>query len=95
MRLWAAGEDLAGDRRATDGLASYKKSQALKVFRKPLHTGKVGRPRLVLPAGVMIARVKKRCQRRRVVEVIRDVVVGVEAEVISRVIGTQRSLCGR
>ncbi len=78
----------------TDGLASYK-SQALKVFRKPLHTGKVGRPRLVVPAGVMIARVKKRCQRRRVVEVIRDVVVGVEAEVISRVIGTQRSLCGR
>ena len=40
----------------------------------------------------MIARVKKRCQRRRVVEVIRDVVVGVEAEVISRVIGTQRSI---
>jgi hypothetical protein len=78
----------------TDGLASYK-SQALKVFRKPLRTGKVGRPRLVVPAGVMIARVKKRCQRRRVVEVIRDVVVGVEAEVISRVIGTQRSLCGR
>lgn len=32
----------------TDGLASYKKSQALKVFRKPLRTGKVGRPRLVL-----------------------------------------------
>ena len=75
----------------TDGLSSYK-SQALKVFRKPLHTGKVGRPRLVLPAGVMIARVKKRCQRRRVVEVIRDVVVGVEAEVISRLIGTQRSI---
>jgi hypothetical protein len=40
----------------------------------------------------MIARVKKRCQRKRVVEVIREVVVGAEAEVISRVIGTQRSL---
>jgi hypothetical protein len=38
----------------------------------------------------MIARVKKRYQRRRVVEVIRRVVVGCEAEVISRVIGTQR-----
>ena len=75
----------------TDGLSSYK-SQALKVFRKPLHSGKVGRPRLVLPAGVMIARVKKRYQRRRVVEVIRDVVVGVEAEVICRLIGTQRSI---
>lgn len=75
----------------TDGLSSYK-SQALKVFREPLHTGKVGRRRLVLPAGVMIARVKKRRQRRRVVEVIRDVVVGAEAEVISRVIGTGRSI---
>src|ERR687889_1543510 len=75
----------------TDGLSSYK-SQALKVFRKPLHTGKVGRPRLVLPAGVMIARVKKRCQRRRGVGVFRDFGLGVEAEVISRLIGTQRSI---
>ncbi len=75
----------------TDGLASYK-SQALKVFREPLHTGKVGRPKLVLPTGVMIARVKKRCQRKRVVEVTRNVVVGVQAEVICRVIGTQRSM---
>lgn len=75
----------------TDGLASYK-TQAMKVFRKPLHTGHVGRPKLVLAAGVMIARVKKRCQRRRVVEVLRSVVVGSEAEVISRVIGTQRSM---
>jgi transposase-like protein len=75
----------------TDGLSSYK-SQALKLFRKPLHSGKVGRPRLVLPAGVMIARVIKRYQRRRVAEVIRRVVVGSEAEVISRLIGTQRSI---
>lgn len=75
----------------TDGLASYA-SQALHVFRKPLRTGKVARPRVVLPATVMIARVKKRYQRRRVVEVIRRVVVGCEAEVISRVIGTQRSI---
>jgi len=74
----------------TDRLSSYK-SQALKLFRKPLHSGKVGRPRLVVPAGVMIARVIKRYQRRRVVEVIRRV-VGSEAEVISRVIGTQRSI---
>jgi len=75
----------------TDGFASYK-SQALKLFREPLRTGKVGRPRLVLPGGVMIARVIKRYQRRRVVEVIRHVVAGTEAEVISRVIGTQRSI---
>src|SRR5215203_4829550 len=75
----------------SDGLASYL-SQALHVFREPLHTGKVGRPRLVLAAGVMIARVIKRHERPRVVEVLRRVVVGREAEVISRVIGTQRSI---
>jgi hypothetical protein len=40
----------------------------------------------------MIARVIKRYQRRRVVEVIRHVVVGAEAEVISRVIATQHSI---
>ena len=71
----------------TDGLSSYKR-QALKFFRDALHTGKVGRPRLVLGAGVMIARVIKRYQRRRVVEVMRRVVTGSEAEVISRVIAT-------
>ena len=75
----------------TDGLASYR-SQALKVFRKALHTGKVGRPKLALAEGLMIARVLKRYQRRRVVEVLRDVIVGSQAAVISRVIGTQRSI---
>ena len=75
----------------TDGLASYA-SQALHVFREPLSTGKVGRPRLVLARDVMIAQVIKRHERRRVVEVLRRVVVGSEAEVISRVIGTQRSI---
>jgi hypothetical protein len=35
----------------TDGLSSYK-SQALKLFREALHTGKGGRPRLVLGTGV-------------------------------------------
>ena len=75
----------------TDGLASYK-SQALKVFRETLHTGKVGRPKLALAEGIMIARVLKRYQRRRVVEVLRHVIVGSQAAVISRVIGTQRSI---
>src|SRR5215218_9134661 len=62
----------------TDGLASYK-SQALKIFRKALHTGKVGRPKLALAEGIMIARVLKRYQRRRVVEVLRQVIVGSQA----------------
>jgi hypothetical protein len=47
----------------TDGLASYK-SQALKVFRKPLHSGKVGCPRLMLAEGVMMVRLIKRRQRK-------------------------------
>jgi transposase-like protein len=75
----------------TDGLASYK-GQALRIFREPLHTGKVGRPKLVLAEGVMVARVKKRCRRRRVVEVIREVIVGARAEAICRVIASQRSM---
>lgn len=75
----------------TDGLSSYA-SQALKLFRKPLYTGRMGHPRLILPEGVMIARVVKRYQRRRVAEVLRRVVVGSQAEVISRLIGTQRSM---
>jgi hypothetical protein len=93
-RLWLGGDisrPVEHILMVTDGLASYK-SQAQKVFRRPLRTGKVGRPRLVLAEGVMVARVIKRCQRKRVVEVVREVLCGAKAEVISRVIGTQRSL---
>ena len=75
----------------TDGLSSYK-SQALAVFRDPVRTGKVGRPKLALVEGVMIAQLKKRCQRKRVVEVVRKVVVGAQAEVTCRVIASQRSM---
>jgi hypothetical protein len=75
----------------TDGLSSYK-SQALKIFREPIRTGKVGRPKLMLAAGVMVARVIKRYRRKRVLEVVREVVQGAQAAVISRVIGTQRSM---
>jgi hypothetical protein len=75
----------------TDGLSSYK-SQALRVFRRALYTGKVGRPRLMLAEGVMVARVKKRCQSKRVIGVVREIVHGEQAKVISRVIATQRSM---
>ena len=74
----------------TDGLASYAR-QALHVFREPLHNGKVGRPRLVLATTVMVARIKKRYERGRVVEVIREVVRGAEAAVRSRIEQTQCS----
>ncbi len=75
----------------TDGLSSYAR-QALKLFREPLHTGRRGRPQLLLAEGLMIARVKKRYQRRQVVEVVREVVRGAEGAVHSRIQQTQRSV---
>ena len=45
----------------------------------------------MLAAGVMVARVIKRYRRKRVVEVVREVVQGAQAA-ICRVIGTQRSM---
>ena len=65
-------EDFAANRWARQ----LHQSQALKVFRKsPVRTGKIGRPKLVLPAEIMIARVIKRYRQRRVVEAIRRVVL--------------------
>jgi hypothetical protein len=72
----------------TDGLASYAK-QALGIFREAWRTGRVGRPRLILPEGVMIAKVVKRYARRRVVEVLRSVVRGTEEAVVARIVATQ------
>ena len=66
--------------------------QALLIFREALRTGRVGRPRLILPEGVMVARVKKRYERRRVVEVVREVVRGAEGAVQERLMETQRSI---
>ena len=75
----------------TDGLACYAK-QALLIFREARRTGRVGRPRLILPEEVMVAKVKKRYERRRVVEVLREVVTGAEAAVQERLMATQRSI---
>ena len=72
----------------TDGLAAYPK-QALKVLREPLCTGKPGRPRLLLPEGVMVAQAIKRHARRRVIGVLRRIVCGTEAEVQARLRSTQ------
>ncbi len=74
----------------TDGLASYPK-QAIHLFREPLRTGKVGRPRLILPEGVMIAQVIKRYAKRRVVGVVRRVVTGISEAVAARLRATQGS----
>jgi transposase-like protein len=75
----------------TDGLAAYPR-QALKVFSKPLRTGKRGRPRLLLPEGLMVAQAIKRYARRRVIGVLRRVVVrGTEEAVDARLVCTQGS----
>jgi hypothetical protein len=74
----------------TVGLSRYAK-QALSVLREPLRTGKRGRPRLLLPEGLMIALVIKRYARRRVIGVVRRVVRGTEEAVYSRLASTQES----
>ena len=45
----------------------------------------------MLAGGVMVARIKKRYERRQVVEVVRKIVRGTEAAVHSRIEQTQRS----
>ena len=72
----------------TDGLAGYPK-QAIHLFKEPLRTGRVGRPRLILPEEVMIAQAIKKYARRRVVDVIRRVVVGDGEAVAARLRATQ------
>jgi len=74
----------------TDGLAAYPK-QALKVLREPLRSGKRGRPRLLLPDGVMVAQAIKRYARRRVSGVVRRIVRGTEEAVRVRLSSTQGS----
>ena len=71
-----------------DGLSSYV-SQARAVFREAVQTGKAGRPRLVLPEGVMVAQVVKRYAQRRVVGVVRRVARGTTAAVQARLVATQ------
>ena len=71
-----------------DGLCSYV-SQARRVFREAVRTGQPGRPRLVLPAGVMIAQAVKQYAKRRVVGVTQRVVQGTAGAVQARLWATQ------
>jgi len=72
----------------TDGLASYA-TQARRAFREAVRTGRGGRPRLVLPAGVLLAQAVKRRTKRRVVGVERRIVRGTAAAVAARLVATQ------
>jgi len=75
----------------TDGLASYP-SQALRLFRTAEWTGRRGRPRLALPAGLLIAQAIKRYTQRRVASVEHRVVRGTADAVTAALVRTQGGL---
>lgn len=58
-----------------DGLASYV-TAFLRVFRRPIRTGRRGRPRLVPEEGLLVGQVIKQYVQRRVVGVMRRVAQG-------------------
>lgn len=74
-----------------DGLASYV-TAFLQVFRQPIHTGRRGRPRLVVPDGFQFAQVVKHSAKRHVIGVTRRVVhgtlAGIEAVLTATATGT-------
>jgi transposase-like protein len=72
----------------TDGLISYPR-QAARVFRQAMQTGRRGRPRLVLPRGVLIAQAIKRYAKRRVRAVERRIVRGSAVAVAATLTATQ------
>jgi len=69
-----------------DGLSSYV-TAFRRVFRRPVRTGRRGRPRLVREKGLLLGQVVKQYAQRRVVSVARRVVCGT-AEAIVAVLGT-------
>ena len=60
---------------AVDGFKAYV-SAILKVFRDPLHTGKVGRPRLIVWADLHIVQVVKQRAGRRLLSISRRLAHG-------------------
>jgi transposase-like protein/IS1 family transposase len=64
----------------TDGLCTYIRA-IRETFRRPVHTGAGGRPRLRPWRNVLIAQVVKRYERRRVVDTERRIVNGTPARV--------------
>jgi hypothetical protein len=72
----------------TDGLLSYPK-QALRLFRVPERTGRRGHPRMLIPAGLLVAQAIKRYTQRRGAGVERRVVRGTAEAVTAALIRTQ------
>jgi transposase-like protein len=70
-----------------DGLASYV-TAFRRAFRVPVHTGRVGRPRLVLPDGFLLGQVVKQYAQRRVMAVAHRVVCGTPAAITATLVAT-------
>ncbi len=90
-RRVAACGPVAGLLLCTDGLISYPR-QAVRAFRQAVPTGRRGRPRLVLPPGVLIAQMVKRYAKRRLRAVERRIVRGSERAVTAMLRATQGSM---
>jgi len=72
-----------------DGLASYV-TAFRRVFRRPVHTGRRGRPRLIAEPGLLLGQVVKQYAQRHVVSVSQRIVQG-SAEAIGVVLAATRS----
>jgi transposase-like protein len=82
--LWGTGARLLV---CVDGLASYV-TAFRRAFRVPIHTGRVGRPRLVLPDGFLLGQVVKQYKQRHVVAVAHRVVCGTAAAIATALAAT-------
>ncbi len=71
----------------SDGLKSYP-TQAVRVFRQAVRTGQRGRPRLVLPDGLLVAQVVKRYAKRHVTAVAQRVAHGGRGAVVATLLAT-------
>src|SRR6266851_941891 len=63
-----------------DGLASYV-TAVMRTFRHPVHTGRRGRPRLVVEPGLLLGQVIKEYAGRRLVSTTQRVVRGTQAAI--------------
>ncbi len=71
-----------------DGLAAYVDAWRISL-RTPVATGKRGHPRMVPWENVVLGQVIKRCEARRVVEVVRRIVRGTAAQAEQLLASTQ------
>lgn len=74
-----------------DGLISYV-TAFLRVFRHSVHTGRRGRPRLVLPEGLLLGQVIKQYAQKHVIGITRRIVHGTAQAVAAVLRATKGGL---